>query len=426
MRAFLILIVSVISIGVFAQNNALILNDAVVVNITNGAVLSVDQTNQAGIITSGTGTGIINSEGEYNRVAWHIDNGTGSYVIPFGVAIGSQIPFTYNITAAGSALGTLVASTYATPDDNTTYPTVPPAVTNMDACYLPGCVDRSYYANDRFWVLRKVNWATDPTSNLTVTYRDIEHTQGLNTITESNLLAQYWDAAQWNPGWNLAIPLLGVNNSPVNQVNSINAGSGNFFTWVLVDLTNPLPIELAELRASCTDDQFPLIEWVTASETNNDYFTLERSTDAINWVEVTTISGAGNSTTPLYYSYTDENAPDGINYYRLIQTDFDGTSVEAGMVDVRCDQSNISQAPFDMNIYSDYEHQIHVTFYTEYGEDLIMQLYDVRGRLIWNRTMTSSEGMNHIVLDIVPVMDATYLFNLVGKEKHETKRFFLQ
>lgn len=426
MKVFILTVFSIISLGLFAQNNALILNDAVVVNITNDAVISIAQTNQAGIARTGTGTGYIQSEGELNRVAWHINNGTGSYVIPFGVAAtGSQIPMTYNITAAGSASGTLIASTYATAANNTAYPTVTPAVTNVDACYLPGCVDRSLYANDRFWVLRKANWATNPTSNLTLSYRDVEFA-GPNTITETNLLAQYWNAGQWNPGWFLGLPLLGTNNAAANQVNSINGGTGNFFTWILVDLSNPLPVELADLKATCTDNLFPIIEWVTLTETNNDYFTLQRSQDASNWIDITTISGAGNSNNPLYYSFVDETAPEGNNYYRLIQTDFDGSSVEAGMVNVSCEQSEISQGSYNMNIYSDYEHQIHVTFYSEKNEEIIMQLYDIRGRLVWNSKMTSTKGMNHIKLDIIPLQDATYMFNLIGTDRQETKRFFLQ
>ncbi|MBN2729159.1 MAG: T9SS type A sorting domain-containing protein [Bacteroidales bacterium] len=416
---------------IFAQNNALILNDAVVVNITNGAVISVAQTNQAGIARTGTGTGYIQSEGQLNRVAWHINNGTGSYVIPFGVSGGSQIPFTYNVTAAGSASGTLIASTVPSANDNTPFPTVAPAVTNTDACYPAGaCQNRSLYTIDRYLILRKLNWATEPNSNISMSYQTVEF-GGANTITETNLGAQYWETNQWLPGWFTGPLPIGTADAANNRVTGIDAstvggGSGNIYTWTLVDKSNPLPVELADLKASCTDNQFPIIEWVTLTETNNDYFTLQRSQDAANWIEITTISGAGNSNNPLYYSYVDETAPEGNNYYRLIQTDFDGTSVEAGMVDVRCEQSEIAQGTYNMNIYSDYEHQIHVTFYAENNEEMIMQLFDMRGRLVWNSKMTSTEGMNHVKLDIIPVQDATYLFNLTGKNKTETKRFFLQ
>src|ERR1041385_9231891 len=64
--------------------------------------------------------------------------------------------------------------------------------------------------------------------------------------------------------------------------------------------------------------------WTTASEINNDYFSVERSEDAISYQVVGTVKGAGNSTQELYYSLKDQSPVRGINYYRLKQTDFDG------------------------------------------------------------------------------------------------------
>ena len=86
----------------------------------------------------------------------------------------------------------------------------------------------------------------------------------------------------------------------------------------------PLPIELVSFNATVTDDNEVQLEWETASEINNDFFTIERSKDANVWKEVLIIDGAGNSTDPLSYLVTDDYPYDGISYYRLKQTDFDG------------------------------------------------------------------------------------------------------
>ena len=64
--------------------------------------------------------------------------------------------------------------------------------------------------------------------------------------------------------------------------------------------------------------------WITETEINNDYFTIERSTDLKRWEVVKKINGAGNSNTPLHYITVDENPYKGISYYRLKQTDFNG------------------------------------------------------------------------------------------------------
>lgn len=84
-----------------------------------------------------------------------------------------------------------------------------------------------------------------------------------------------------------------------------------------------LPIELLSFTGKSIGSS-NLLEWKTTTEINNDYFTLERSSNATHFSELGTIPGAGNSNTMLYYNFTDENPLNGVNYYRLKQTDFDG------------------------------------------------------------------------------------------------------
>ncbi|HRN42683.1 MAG TPA: T9SS type A sorting domain-containing protein, partial [Vicingus sp.] len=84
-----------------------------------------------------------------------------------------------------------------------------------------------------------------------------------------------------------------------------------------------LPIELLSFTGKSIGSS-NLLEWKTTTEINNDYFTLERSSNATHFSELGIIEGAGNSNTMLYYNFTDENPLNGVNYYRLKQTDFDG------------------------------------------------------------------------------------------------------
>ncbi|NEN23179.1 T9SS type A sorting domain-containing protein [Cryomorpha ignava] len=99
--------------------------------------------------------------------------------------------------------------------------------------------------------------------------------------------------------------------------------SERFFTLGSSDGINPLPVTWLTFRGETNGDEH-LLEWTTASEQNNDYFELERSIDAQNWLPVAKITGAGYSTTQLNYSFTDRDAPYGRVYYRIRQVDFDG------------------------------------------------------------------------------------------------------
>ena len=84
-----------------------------------------------------------------------------------------------------------------------------------------------------------------------------------------------------------------------------------------------LPIEL-EIFNGYNKNNINNIYWVTATEINNDYFTLERSIDGNVWEVIATIQGGGNTHTPSMYEFKDDSYVSGINYYRLTQTDFNG------------------------------------------------------------------------------------------------------
>jgi Secretion system C-terminal sorting domain len=86
-----------------------------------------------------------------------------------------------------------------------------------------------------------------------------------------------------------------------------------------------LPVELTYFQTQATDNQKVSIKWETATEINSSYFVLERSRDAVNYKAIANIEAAGSSTSKKTYSFTDESALFGTNYYRLSQIDRDGT-----------------------------------------------------------------------------------------------------
>lgn len=84
-----------------------------------------------------------------------------------------------------------------------------------------------------------------------------------------------------------------------------------------------LPVELISFEANALENSVALT-WITASERNNDYFTLEKSVDGEIWSELSKIEGMGNSTSKNNYGFLDENEGHNQVYYRLKQTDFNG------------------------------------------------------------------------------------------------------
>lgn len=126
---------------------------------------------------------------------------------------------------------------------------------------------------------------------------------------------------------------------PANWYNRNGTGTANgtgtitstsFSTWGSIYTlanatggTNALPIELLSFTAQQYEKDVKL-DWSTASEINNDYFTIERSGNNQEYSPLEIIQGAGNSTSVLNYTTFDKDPLAGISYYRLKQTDYDG------------------------------------------------------------------------------------------------------
>ncbi|MFT5822414.1 MAG: hypothetical protein ACI8ZM_003670 [Crocinitomix sp.] len=111
-----------------------------------------------------------------------------------------------------------------------------------------------------------------------------------------------------------------------------------------VDISNTFcPFLLPTELLSFSVEEMPgniAINWVTASEKNNNYFNVERSADGINFSSIGKINGAGNSTQTLNYSFFDDNPLIGMSYYRLKQTDYDGATTYSNTKSVACDFTN--------------------------------------------------------------------------------------
>ncbi|MBW6480923.1 MAG: hypothetical protein K0B37_15945 [Bacteroidales bacterium] len=89
------------------------------------------------------------------------------------------------------------------------------------------------------------------------------------------------------------------------------------------DETSVLPIELLSFGPEIKSGHV-VLNWTTGTEINNDFFTIERSRDSYGWEVLGFVNGAGNSSTPKSYTFNDIHPLDGLAYYRLKQTDFDG------------------------------------------------------------------------------------------------------
>ena len=155
--------------------------------------------------------------------------------------------------------------------------------------------------------------------------------------------------------------------------------------------TKTLPISLISFDAEINPENQVALSWATASELNNNYFTLERSRDGKAFEKVTTVKGAGTSQEKVTYSFTDKKPYFGRSYYRLSQTDFDGTSESFELVTV--DVSAIQEIEVFPNPVNRGK-ALRVETGASADEDVSVEIYSHTGQLIKAEKLTSGTLIN--------------------------------
>lgn len=171
------------------------------------------------------------------------------------------------------------------------------------------------------------------------------------------------------------------------------SGNAQFTYTELPEPVIALPIELVSFTAIQSNDYVEL-NWITAAEINNDFFTLERSIDGTSWEVVTYINGAGDSNQMLTYQYRDYMPYEGVSYYRLTQTDFDGQFEVFAPI----------AANFIHGITPDVKVSVinNALYFNAHGDQLI--IHDLMGRMIYSGPVQNGIQVQSQVV-IVTIID---------------------
>jgi hypothetical protein len=164
-----------------------------------------------------------------------------------------------------------------------------------------------------------------------------------------------------------------------------------------------IPVKLVAFTAQ-GQQRNVLLNWQTAQENNSDFYLVEKSSDAIHFVTAARLAAAGNSSNPVYYSYTDLNAftGSGILYYRLKITDRDGSFSYSPVVAVgmNADKSS-SLLKFYPAIVSGTQ-PVNVEMISNKNQALQIQIIDAAGRLVSVSKQTIHTGYNKLDITLPP------------------------
>jgi hypothetical protein len=149
-----------------------------------------------------------------------------------------------------------------------------------------------------------------------------------------------------------------------------------------------------------------LVKWTTASETNNDYFSLLKSADGRNFNEIARIKGAGSTINLRSYEYSDSEQLNRA-YYKLMQTDFDGTTEALKITAVNCRDSKEQL----MNAWFNPEGYILVKFIQSLESEIYIELSDATGRNLFHGRHSSEVSGSEFRIDAAKLTPGVYFVN---------------
>lgn len=182
----------------------------------------------------------------------------------------------------------------------------------------------------------------------------------------------------------------------LNIITALHLDTFSLFTGT--DMNTPLPVSMIAFEGKLQSDDVQL-KWITASETNNKGFAVERSADGKRWTYIGFVNGMGNTNTKQYYNYTDRtpfssNIP--VLHYRLRQVDVNGKTSYSDIVSVRKNAGEMHS----MSVYPNpFDNAFTLSVDALNNGALLIELYDIQGRLVESFTKTVNKGSNHVLVN---------------------------
>jgi GEVED domain len=401
-------------------------------SFTNPAVLSF----RSVLATSGY---IISAATNFSsKLKWTIGTNTGLHIFPFyklpltPTESNGFVPVEFaNVAGAADNVGDITVATYPTVAANTP---LPPNVWHINNA--TGLQNSANMAN-RFWYVERSTPAPG-TGNTTMAFTVVNSEKEAATVFSTMRVQPYYTYSVASPP-----PLVRASwlSAPASQATTTGGlgtpfrtlmtgytwpvALGSFNPWASGTTTLPLPIELIQFDATLKGtDATPYVElnWATASEEENDYFTVERTIDFNQVSEIDRVPSLGNSAMIQKYSTLDNSPVMGrVNYYRLKQTDINGNSTDNDRwvpvnVGVR-DVFNIS--------YIKSNDKLEVVFEYDNESNINVVVTDMTGREMFRSTgFGANPGLNILPIDSKGWADGVYLISLRDKDRQVSHKIF--
>jgi hypothetical protein len=185
--------------------------------------------------------------------------------------------------------------------------------------------------------------------------------------------------------------------------------TGIRFRWTV---PGGLPVELMSFSGKY-DMEKVLLDWKTASEKNNDYFIVERSSNARDFEALGQLKGKGNSETESEYNFTDPDPPvnNVVIYYRLQQNDFNTRKTYSNIIEIRIPDAEKPPEIFFQSSSS----VLKIIPHSYINSAMRIQVLDISGKLLWEKTLNGNNQDDILTFTLPPGMPGIYFASVTGE-----------
>ncbi len=246
-----------------------------------------------------------------------------------------------------------------------------------------------------------------------------------------NSLAEYWIGT--NPGnftqiatWDWTQGGTKINELACNDFFGATANDEMYFDDYYFDDAMPpiIPVELTSFTANVNGNGSVTLNWETATELNNLMFEIERKDENSEFRTIGFVEGAGTTTEPQQYSYTDATVGIGIYTYRLKNVDFDGRFYLSDPIEV--DVKGPLTFALEQNYPNPFNPSTNIKFSVPESGDIKLAVFNIVGEEVAVLVNGFTEaGFYNVTFDATSLPSGVYLYKLQSANSVETKKMML-
>jgi hypothetical protein len=212
----------------------------------------------------------------------------------------------------------------------------------------------------------------------------------------------------------MAPAVISVTSGALTCIVTDQCGRKNFVSVPIIINPSPLPVMLIYFKHEVNSKNEVILTWSTASEKNNDYFTVERSADNHGFKEIGRVKGSGTTSQTKVYTLVDKQPLNGTSFYRLKQTDINGSYELFAAIEVKVNRNNQAGLTVFPNPFSN---EFTVSFEAEQSGIYQVQILSQDGKLLKNQQAEAEEGINNLIIENINLPSGKYIVRILGEEK---------